>query len=335
MGAIKKPCCFVLLLLASCLYNLQANAQTCCSGGVPMSGNLGLPSTTGQTWQFTLNYDVNVLKTLKDGQETLDDDSRTRITHSAFFQVGYGFTEKIAVEAFVPYVWQERTIRQFGNTNRTATNGIGDAALLIKYRAAAFRNGFSELWIGAGPKFPTGASDLKDERGISLIADLQPGSGAWDGLFLAQYSHNIKLRPTLGLNARFAYRLTGENNEYLGSRTYEFGDEIQVYAGIADQVLMGNFLVDPSLAFRFRKANKDFDNHEVLPNTGGEWLFIIPGASINVTPNLTFQVNAEFPLYAKLVGTQLTPTYRINAGFYFSLTPQKDKQYQLIDFENQ
>ncbi|MCK5105500.1 MAG: hypothetical protein KAR17_21900, partial [Cyclobacteriaceae bacterium] len=38
--------------------------QTCCSGGVPISGNLGLPPGNIGTWQFSLAYDINVLKTL-------------------------------------------------------------------------------------------------------------------------------------------------------------------------------------------------------------------------------------------------------------------------------
>ena len=88
----------------------EANSQTCCSGGVPISGNLGLPPGSGGTWQFSLGNDINVLKTLMDGREVLDDQSRERVTQSILFQSGYSITNRFSADLFFSYVKQERTI---------------------------------------------------------------------------------------------------------------------------------------------------------------------------------------------------------------------------------
>ncbi|MBL4939411.1 MAG: hypothetical protein JKY16_03905, partial [Lutibacter sp.] len=44
-------------------------AQTCCSGGVPLSNNIGLEILAKGTTQFGINYDYNNLNTLNDGSE--------------------------------------------------------------------------------------------------------------------------------------------------------------------------------------------------------------------------------------------------------------------------
>ena len=82
------------IVFFSCVMVWGVDGQTCCSGGVPVSSNLGLPSEGKNTLQFSLNYDLNVLETLKSGTEVLEDDSRSRRTHSILFQAGYSITER-------------------------------------------------------------------------------------------------------------------------------------------------------------------------------------------------------------------------------------------------
>ena len=165
---------FVLLSTTTIL-----QAQTCCSGGVPLSGNLGLPVADQNTWQFSLSYDLNVLQTLKTGTEKLDERNRKRTTHSIMFETGYTFSKRFSADIFLSYIRQERNIRNPGLPSQNLhTSGIGDAVLLLKYNIIT--EGPVVLTIGVGPKLPTGASDLT-KNGILLGADLQPGSGAWMG----------------------------------------------------------------------------------------------------------------------------------------------------------
>ena len=322
-----------LIGCTSLLFSQLAYGQ-CCSGGVPMSANVGLPAVEQQTLQFMLIYDMNVLQQLKSGAELLNDRNRVRTTRSWLFQMGYSITPRLAVDAFASHVRQERKIQQPGLPSTfTFTEGIGDATILLKYKAAILRGGKSEWWIGAGPKFPTGSADKVDERGLALIADLQPGSGAWDGIFWTQYAHQLDARPSMSLSARLIYRLTGENHDYLGSQLYEFGNEWQIIAGVGDRLLLGNFVLDPSLGFRLRRANKDLIDGEVMPNSGGTFLFLMPSLGFNITPQLAIQTRGELPLYSKVVGTQLVPDYRLNAGLYYQLPFKKSVSPNQQPFE--
>ena len=117
----------VRIYFSICYFLIAANwlaAQTCCSGGVPVASNLGLPPSEAGAIQFSLGYDLNVLETLKTGRETLEDDSRSRKTHTGIIELGYAFSNKFSVDAFFSYVRQEREISQFNNVNFLATNGL-------------------------------------------------------------------------------------------------------------------------------------------------------------------------------------------------------------------
>ncbi len=313
-----------ILAIVSLVCTAHTAWAQCCSGGVPMSGNVGLPASDAGSWQWMLSYDVNVLRTLKDANNTLDDDTRERLTRSWLFQMGYAISSRWALDAFFSYVRQERTIQQIGfSENFTFTQGIGDATILVKFKAATLNEGKGEWWVAAGPKVPLGASDLTDDRGIALIADLQPGSGAWDGVLWTQFSHQINWRPSLSFSSRIIARLTGKNNNYLGSQVYEFGDEGQVMASLSDQVLLGRLLLNPGVTFRLRHAGRDRTNGEFVPNSGGTFLFAAPSLGFQLTPDLSLQSRVDVPVYAQVDGTQLAPTYRVNVGILFQLNRTK------------
>ncbi len=309
------------------IFNLDLAAQTCCSGGVPLSGNLGLPASSQNTWQFSLNYDLNVLKTLKVGTEKLDERNRRRLTHSMLFEAGYTFSERFSTDLFFSWVRQERKISNPGLPDQEQhTSGIGDAVLLLKYNL--INKDGDVLTIGAGPKIPTGRSDITSD-GILLGADLQPGSGAWDGVLWSYFSHQLEARKSMSYTITATYRLTGTNEDFRADQSYQFGRDFQAILGVGDRVLVGNTLIDPSISFRYRRASEDKVDGNNLPNTGGEWVFINPVLGFSLTNNLAFNVGVELPLYANITGTQLTPTYRINGGFYYILSKQNGEPLQL------
>jgi len=319
---MNRPGCLIFLLVT--LFSpVLIIGQTCCSGGVPISSSLGLPSGTPSTLQLSLNYDLNVLQTLKTGREGLNDDSRTRRTHSALFQAGYSLTDRISVDALFSWVWQERSINQFGNNDFTSTNGIGDAVLLFKYKLYSTADNRTTVTTALGAKAPLGQSDLKRNDGLTINADLQPGSGAWDGIAWGQLVHVLNLRPSMSYNATAVYGFKGKNNSYLGSQTYQFGNELQLTAGLADRFLIGQVIIDPSVSLRFRHVRPDRLNDNDLPSTGGTWVFVNPGFSYWLTPQYAFTTRLEIPLYANITGTQVTPTYRINIGLSAKINLKK------------
>ncbi len=297
-------------------FPLASLGQSCCSGGVPLSSNLGLPPSEGKALQLNLAYDLNVLETLKTGRRQLDDASRSRRTHSLLLEAGYSFTEHFAVDALFSWVRQERQIEQFGSTDLTSTEGPGDVVLLFKYRALHFEKIAGSLFLGLGTKLPTGPSGLRSRQGITLNADLQPGSGAWDGILWANWSHNLKFRPSMSFSATTAYSHKGRNTEYLGNQTYQFGQEWQLMASLSDRLFIARAIIDPSLLLRYRQVQADEQNGERVPSTGGQWVFINPGFTYWIQPDISFNANVSLPLFADITGTQATPTFRINLGFY-------------------
>lgn len=309
------------LLLLGCH---QVFSQTCCSGGVPLSNNLGLPNEGKGSFSIGLNYDYNNLNTLNAGSDKLDDDSRLRITNSILLSLGYAISDKLSFEALFTWVNQTRTISQFGNENFSETSGIGDAVFLAKYAFPDVLGINSVLNFGLGTKAPIGKSDLTTEEGFLLTADLQPGSGAWDVLGWMSISKKLDFRPTATVSGSLTYRLTGANDAYLNNSTnYEFGNVFQTNVGYTDQFLLFNTIFNPGLVLKYRKASFDKIDNSQLPNTGGQWVFLRPELSVRITPNLVFSSRVELPVYSYVDGTQLTPTLRFTAGVSFILKKKK------------
>jgi len=307
---------FLTMIVIMSANNIKA--QSCCSGGVPISNSLGLPLSGKGSFQLSLGYDLNVLNTLMGEDVKLDDRSRRRLTHSVLTQVGYVLSSRFSVELFLSYIQQRRIIRQFGNIDRTIAEGPGDAVLLLKYRVVPGANGFN--WaVGLGPKVPAGPSDRRDENDIALNADLQPGSGAWDLVTWTQLSRAFAARPSLTWSLTGSYVAKGTNPDYLGSQVYQFGNELVVMAGLADRFLVNRFLWGGAIQTIFRHASQDKNNGEETPGTGGRWVFLRPSISIYPLKNTTFTAGASFPLYSWLRDTQLTPTVRYNASLYVEI----------------
>jgi len=299
------------------LITIYCNGQTCCSGGVPLSGNIGLPVSEVGSWQLSFTHDLNTLKTLNFGSETLNDRLRQRKTHSFLLETGYTFSSKFSADLFLSYLRQERQIFS-PSKSQTITSGLGDAVILVKYRITSTDN--AATWvIGAGPKIPLGSTDNKNDLGINLSADLQPGSGSWDGVIWSSFSYALPIRKSLSLSAVSTVKLNGKNTEFFDSFTYQFGDEYQVVLGLADRIAVGRLIIDPSLSLQYRKAKRDTRNEQTVEATGGEWLFIRPGISLPIRNSLSFNFTVSLPVYSFVNNTQLTPTNRFTTGIFFKI----------------
>jgi hypothetical protein len=141
-----------------------------------------MPSAAKGNWQFSASYDLNYLNTLKTGNETVPDGSRTRLTQSILFETGFSLSEHFHISGLFTYVFQSRVINTGLGSNKDNLHGLGDAVILFTYRAGGGPGQGWEMLLGGGPKLPTGRADMKRSDGITYNADLQPGSGAWDGI---------------------------------------------------------------------------------------------------------------------------------------------------------
>ena len=189
----------------------------------------------------------------------------------------------------------------------------------------------SNFNLGVGTKIPLGSFDETNDLGITYIADLQPGSGAWDLLFLSSFSKNFNFRPTLTFSGKIIFRSTGENGNYLaGLQVYEIGNEIQTFFGLSDEFLAFRTLINPSLSFKYRFAERDLIDGFELDSTGGKWISMIPSLSVQLSPEISFSSKIELPINSNVNGTQLTPTFRFTGGLLINLNLKKNE----INFNN-
>ncbi len=322
-----------LIIISFLLFLLgQIAAQTCCSGGVPTANNLGLPTAEAKTIQVSLNYDVNALNTLKSGTDRIESGTRSRLTRTLMLQTGFSVTDQLSFDVFVPWIRQEREIRFLGQvSDLTRTNGLGDLVVLGKYILHRQENKGRIITGALGTKLPTGSSTKLNNNNLQLNADLQPGSGAWDGIFLLEFQQSLGFRPTTSFFARTILTAKGKNNSYLGNNSYQFGTEWQSYFGLSDKILIRNKLVEPALALRLRQAAPDRFNEENQTGTGGRWAFLNPALNFWADQNLSFSVSGDIPVFSYVKDTQVTPTYRINVGLFYKLS-LKNNQTKLPEF---
>lgn len=298
---------------------IKGTCQTCCSGGVPLSGNIGFIGDEKGLMQFELNYDYNYLNTLYFEDKKLIDNSRERITQSILLKYGYNIFNSLSFDLLFSLVQQERRINQFNNTDYIRTRGLGDALILFKYHISKISNNRQTFIIGLGPKIPLGKSDLKTKNGINLNADLQPGSGSFDLLIWANYQRTSYLRPSLLFFSRLIYKQNGTNKEYFETQKYRFGNELQLITGIGDKVLIKSVLMNIGIAFKYRNTGYDLVNENDLSNTGGNWLYAMPHLSIFFNENIFFNIAPEIPIYTRVNGTQLSTNFRLSTSLYFKL----------------
>lgn len=317
---------FVLLVLVNVNY-----AQTCCSGGVPVSSNLGFNQGDKGLLQLTLSTDFNKLATLYQDDTSLADNLRERTTQSYILRGAYNLTNRFGIEAFLPIVRQTRNIVTNGGENDfESTFGLGDpiALLFADVITIPFQ------WrLAAGPQFPLGNTNELSSRGITLLEDLQPGSGAWDLVMMSSIVYQLKSRPNMSVYLNGIASITGANsNSRNGLQTYEFGDDIQFIAGANDQVLLFNRIINPGLSIRYRNAARDRINNIESTGTGGEWFFARVSVGVEFVKQSQLTISYEAPLYTRVNETQLSPDRIINFSLYKSFDFGKQNLNNIINF---
>jgi hypothetical protein len=314
-------CCFFI----SCQY---ANAQTCCSGGVPVSNNIGFENKGKSILQFGLSYDLNELSTLLNEDQELMDNLRKRRTQTLLIRSGYSLTKRLSIEAMFSFVKQDRKIyTNQGNTDQESSLGIGDPVLLTSYQIFRKPLDFS---IGLGVQVPLGSYTKRNSQGLFLVEDLQPGSGAWDLILFHSLVYAFHFRPNLSVYTRTLYSIQGTNsNSRNGLQSYRFGNDFQFIFGLNDQILFLNRIVNPGISIRYRSTQRD--QIDGIPNsgTGGRWLFGRTSFGVEMPWASQIQVQFEWPLHAFVNETQLSPDFMVNLSWYKSLNSAKTEDFTL------
>lgn len=216
------------------------------------------------------------------------------------------------VQVFVQLPYVANTVKNGNNTQRYS--GIGDAMILTQYRALSKnvvdKDVVQQLFVGGGIKFPTGKYKMQDKSG-ELEPHSQAGTGSFDYLITANY---LLRRKKMGLNAEFAYRISGTND-----LDFRFANRFNMAAHVFYWGKVNDVSILPHIGGYFETAGMDqLDGQDYL-NTGGTVVFGSAGLEAyfgKFKLSYTFQL----PVHEKLIGSQVENKMRMIGGiaYYFN-----------------
>lgn len=308
----------IFFIITTIFLGKNIYSQACCTAGTPLLGSLEMTSAPKGILQFSFTSEHNSLTHVLTGSSKLKNPERERISQSALLEINYGISNKLSVTGIFSYIRQQRTITNFGNEENVLTvSGIGDIALLTKYSLIDFDIfNRQELSVGLGIKFPVGNSNIKS-GGVLLPADMQPGTGSWDGFLWGYYSKGEVFHPDLTFLGNLSYRFNGTNDRFDNSDNgYGFGNEF--IANIGFNYLITSYL-DFTLITKYRNTRADEFDNQGIPNTGGNWLYAVPGISYYLPDKFSTRFDMEIPMYREVIGTQLTTTYTASLSLFYSI----------------
>lgn len=161
---------WALLSFAAILYVPAARAQ----GAAPETAPPLFPG--GGLVSYSSNFTTRGL--MPESAESIPTTARPTFAHEGDFNFTWGFYRDFDLTILVPVV-----TNHFGGIAPTVGGtGLGDTMALVKYRfyRRDSQRGTTQASVTAGPKLPTGRTDLKGMNGVLLPATLQPGSGSTD-----------------------------------------------------------------------------------------------------------------------------------------------------------
>lgn len=312
-----KKLLFILVgfLLTSGL-PIKSYGQACCSGGSPISGVLGVTASEEQAFQLMVTYDQHFMNRLYNGSDLLEIDDRRRRIHNLILEGSYGISKRFSVSAMFTFIRQSRVIKTFQKEQTTILHGLGDAFILGKYQLLNIKGDRpTQIILGAGPKLPFGRNDVEGSDGLLLAPDLQPGTGSWDVLTWGYLARQNFLNSGLGFKSYVNYRITTPTTRANSDLAYQYGNELQVNAGLDKSLTIGKTLLTPSVFLVYRDLAADQVDDEQLANTGGRWLYLKPGIGWKISFKSSIQLAFDLPLYQKLNGTQLGSTYKLQVSY--------------------
>jgi len=230
----------------------------------------------------------------------------------AQLDASYGLTEKLTLSLSLPFFNDrfhehddgvELPLENGEFTNQDGTTGFGDITLLAKYQL--WRTTKHLLIGGAGVKFATGEYELKNAEGDINEPTLMPGTGSYDGIVSGLYNFTV-IPNKLSLFTSVSHRFTTEN-----SRDYLFGDSTFVDGG-ASYLLTDKINVSAQINARISRRDQ-FIGMDV-PSTGGEFVFLTPGARLYANENLSFYSHVQIPIYQRVNEVNLATSYGLMLG---------------------
>lgn len=313
---IKQRWCFFTALM---LFGFQSLAmgQTCSCAGAPLISSQSISSVSGGNILFGLTYEYKDISNIYSESEKVSNPSVTRNTQSALLEVSYGITDRLTFSGTATFVrkYRETGLQSPAVSDVLITQGIGDGLFMLKY--VLHKNTIQEqyqLAVGAGAKVPFGRSSLS-QNGLTLNADMQPGSGAWDGVVWSYFSKSFAPATTLNFFLFGTYRQTGTNQRFGNDDRYKFGNELVINAGVSDKISANlSYIAMTS----YRSTSSDLRNGNPMPDTGGKWVRFNPSLRYQLPDGLSLKASGQIPIYQFLNGLQPTTAFSASLSVFYN-----------------
>lgn len=300
---------FFLIIISNNLF-----AQGCCSVSIPTLGSTEGGSIGFGSMRIGLNYlYTNTSTTYKDNIQIQDPLSRKAFGHNLVFDFEFGVWESVSLFILLPYNHYYRSTTISPNQKEVyKNNGLGDLTILVKYNAISptFTMPY-QLSFGSGIKLPTGEFQT-ESRGIQLPLDIQSGTGTLDFILWSFFSANFIENLTLTQSALFKF--AGKNAE-----GYDIGNELLTVTGLIYNLtdeIQGNILF--RLQSRWKDRLETDGSNQLIPNSGRILIEAVPGFVFNYSNILTTRIFFVYPIYIRVSGIQLSPSWRIGTEFHYS-----------------
>jgi hypothetical protein len=182
---------------------------------------------------------------------------------------------------------------------------VGDARVVGRYRFAPESPESGAFGLQFGLKLPTGDFKVENDNGDVAERSLQPGSGTVDAIAGAFYSGRWGDKTMWFADATWSSALAERDD-------YKPGDRTGVNLGMTRRWAQRVALL---LQLNGQWKGRDSGNQAEPENTGGTFVHLSPGLSLNLGEKTQLYSFVQLPLYQHVNGVQLVADWAFVAGF--------------------
>jgi hypothetical protein len=196
------------------------------------------------------------------------------------------------------------------------SSSVGDVKLIGSYQGFLAEH---NLGVQLGVKLPTGRYgtaidfDSGPKAGTPLDASLQPGTGSTDLILGAFYYRAISEKFDVIVNGQFQSALK-ERMDQPGN-DYRPGNSTTLSLGLRYDA---HPTWVPQLQLNLLHKSADQGALADVPDTVGTVLYLSPGLTARLLPNLYMYGFAQLPVYSNLDGYQLFPRFTVSLGVSYA-----------------
>lgn len=181
---------------------------------------------------------------------------------------------------------------------------LGDARIVGRYRFVPESPDSGSFGLQFGLKLPTGKFDVANDDGDVAERSLQPGSGTTDSIIGVFYSRHMGEKSSWFTDATWIAALEERDD-------FKPGDRAAINVGVTWPWIERMSLV---IQLNAQWKDRDSGSEAEAEDTGGTFVYLSPGISLNLGDNTRLYGFVQLPLYQCVNGVQLVADEAFVAG---------------------